>query len=333
MVVKKDIFKILDRKYIQSLLKKKKNVYFPSLKKKKILTVQIKKRMPDWVQESCLASYKIFFSGSITRTVWATAKIGESKKRTFETLNYLYNKELNKGFFRVPRPLDYIKEQNALFYQEAKGSSLELVLERNKVSPALFKKLAQFLFQIHSFRFQKNKAKTLKLNDYKKCLQELKKLTPFYRPFCPSPKKINFLKELDKGNHFIHGDFYPSNIVIGKNQIFLIDFDKAGKGNFLLDLLSFYFWFDLQKIQPLKLSSRETEKCRNAFLEHYCKLADLNFSEIKSKLKKFKVKIFLNCLHYVTFRASRGWKKIDQNLKNEFTLSFRNLLTKINRSL
>jgi len=329
----KDIFKILEKKYIQNLFNKKKNIYFPFLKSKKILNIQVKKRMPEWVKESCLVSYKIFFSDSITKIVWATAKIGESKKRTFKVLSHLYNKGFNKGFFQAPRPLDYIKGQNALFYEEAEGNSLELILEKNKLPLELFKKLAEFLFQIHSSRFKKVKAKTLKIKDYKKCLKELKKMTPFCQSILPPLKKIIFLKELNEGNNFIHGDFYPSNIIIGKNKIFLIDFDKAGKGNFLLDLLSFYFWFDLQKIKPLKLSSKEIEKCRNVFLEHYCKLSNLNFPKIKLKLKKFKVKIFLNCLHYVTFRASRGWRKIDQNLKNEFTSSFKILLKKINQSL
>lgn len=331
--MKKDIFKILERKYIQNLFERKKNIYFPLLKEKKILNIRIKKKTPDWVKESCLVSYKIFFSGSLTKTVWATAKIGESKKRNFKVLNYLYNKGFNKGFFQVPRPLDYIREQNALFYEEAKGVSLELILEREKLPLELFEKLAGLLFQIHSSGFKKNKVRTLGLEDYKKCLKELKKMVPSYQSIFPSLKKINFLKELNKGNHFIHGDLYPSNIVIGRKQIFLIDFDKTGRGNFLLDLLSFYFWFDLQRMKPLKLSPKEIEKCRNTFLKHYCELSNLDFPEIKSRLKKFKVKIFFNCLHYVTYRASRGWKKIDQKLKNEFALSFETLLKKINHSL
>lgn len=333
MVVKKDIFKILEKKYVEKLLQKKKNLYFPFLKNKKILNIQIEKKTPGWVKESCLARYKIFFSDSSTKTVWATAKIGESKKRTFEVLNHLYSQGFDQGFFQVPQPLDYLKQQNALFYRGAKGNSLQLLLEKKKLPLRLFRKLAEFLFQIHSQGFKKVKAKNLKLKDYKQCLSKLKELTPFYRSRCPSPKKINFLKELEKGNNFIHGDFYPSNIIIGQNQIFLIDFDKAGKGNFLLDLLSFYFWFELPRIKSFQLSPREIQKRREVFLRHYCQLANLNFPEIKSELKRFKAKIFLNCLHYVVFRALRGWGKIDQKLKKEFILSLGTLLKKTNQSL
>lgn len=331
--MKKEIFKILEKKYVLDLFKKKKNAYFPLLKNKKITKIEIEKKTAEWVKESCLARYKIFFSDSSLKIVWATSKIGESKKRTFETLNHLYSEGFGKGFFRVYRPLDYKKEQNALFYEEAKGKSLELLLEKKKLTPIFFRKIAELLFRAHSSSFKKNKAKNLKLKDYKKCFKELRKLAPFYRSIIPSSKKIAFLEKLDEGDCFIHGDFYPSNTVIDRNRIFLIDFDKAGKGNFLLDLVSFYFWFDLPKIQPLKLTPKEIEKCRNAFLEHYCRISNLNFPEIKSQLKKFKIKTFLNCLHYVTFRASRGWKKIDKKLKDEFTLSFKNLLKKINQFL
>jgi len=332
MVMTKDVFKILEKKYVQNLFERKKNFYFPSLKNKKILKVQIKKKTPDWVKESCLASYKISFSDSTTKVVWATAKIGESKKRAFETLNHLYNKRFNKGFFQVPRPLDYIREPNAFFYQEVKGDSLELLLEKKKLAPVLFKRLAEFLFQIHSLDFKGIKARTLGIKDYKECFEELKKLTPSCRSLPPPLKKITFLEKLNKGDCFVHGDFYPSNIIIGQNKLFLIDFDKAGKGNFLLDLLSFYFWFDLPKIKPLKLSSEEIRKYRDTFLMHYCQLSNLNFPEIKAQLKKFKIKIFLNCLHYVTFRALRGWRQIDQNLRSEFTKTFKILLKKINQS-
>jgi len=324
------IFKILDKNYIEKLFEKKKNIYFPSLKNKKILDIRIKKRTPDWMKESCLASYEVVFSDSTKKVIWATAKIGESKKKAFKVLNYLYNNGFNKGTFQVRKPLDYIKEINALFYEEVKGTPLELILEKKKLPLRLFRKLAEFLFRLHSLKLRKSKAKILKLKDYRECFRELKRLTPIYQPLFPSFKKIAFLKKLQKGNYLLHGDFYPSNIIIRKNKLFLIDFDKAGEGNFLIDLLAFYFWFELPKIKPLKMAPREIEERRDVFLEHYCKLSNLNFQGIKMDLKKFKVKILLDCLHYVTFRASQGWKKIDKKLKSEFRNSIKIILKKMN---
>jgi Ser/Thr protein kinase RdoA (MazF antagonist) len=180
---------------------------------------------------------------------------------------------------------------------------------------------------------RKIKAKILKLKDYKECFRELKRLTPIYRPFFPSLKEIAFLKKLQEGNYLLHGDFYPSNIIIRKNKLFLIDFDKAGEGNFLIDLLAFYFWFELPKIKPLKMTLREIEECRDVFLKHYCKFSNFNLQRIKRDLKKFKVKIFLDCLHYVTFRAVRGWRKINEKLKNEFRNSIKTILEKINECI
>lgn len=325
----KKVFKILDKSYIQKLFETKKGLYFPSLKNKKILTITIKKKSPDWVKEACLAKYQITFSNSIKKIVWATAKIEESKKKAFEILNYLYKKGFNKGTFQVPRPLDYISDLNSLFYEEVKGKSLQLILEKKKLPPRVFEKLAEFLFRLHSLKLKKFKVTILRLKDYKECFSELKKIIPSYQKLFPPFEKINFLKKLEKGNHFLHGDFYPSNIIVDKKNISLIDFDKSGRGNFLNDLLSFYFWFELPKIKPLKMTWKEIEECRVRFLKKYCQLARLDFKKIKNELEKFKSKIFLNCLHYVTFRAVRGWKKIDPSLKNEFKRSLKTLLEKI----
>jgi len=329
----KNIFKILEKEYIEKIFKEKKNFYFPSLKNAKITSLEIKKESPDWVKESCLASYKLIFSNGSKKNIWSTAKIGESKEKAFQILSYLYSNGFNKGFFQVQRPLDFIKEINAFFYEKAEGVPLNLILEKRKPSTKLFKKISEFLFKIHSLKFKKFKPKMLKLKDYEECFRELKNLVPQFHQLIPSLKKIIFLEKLREGNYFIHGDFYPSNIIVGKNKLFLIDFDKAGRGNFLIDLLSFYFWFDLPKIKPLKLSLNETEDYKNEFLENYCKLSHLNLKEVKSQLEKFKAKIFLDCLHYVTFRACRGWKKIDEKLRGRFTESIKILLEKINEIL
>lgn len=332
----KKIFKILEQNYIKDIFEKKKEIYFPSLRNKKIIKIEIKKESPKWAKNSCLASYKIFFSNSNFKTIRGTAHIDGSKERSFKILKFLYQKNPQPDLFEIPKPLDYLRETKTLLYEEIEGISLSLLLEkkRTKSIEKIFEKISHFLFFLHSNKEIKKKVKSLTLKDYRKTFWQIKKIFPEFLFLIPPLKKISFLKELERPSDFLHGDFYPSNVIITKkNKIGVIDFDKSGRGHFFIDLSSFFYWFDLPKIKPLKFSEKEIEKLRELFLKSYCQKRNLDFLKIKEELEKVKVKTFLDCLHYVTILSYYGWKKIDQKLKEEFRESTKNILIKIKKSL
>lgn len=326
-----EIYKILDKNYIKRVFEKKKDFYFPSLKDKKIIDLQIKKDSPAWAENSCLARYKIIFSDSTHKIIRGASHVDGSKKRSFKILNALYQRSLMGNFFKIPKPLDYLEKTKTLLYEETEGMSLSLLLEKRKpeLIENIFEKIAQFLFSLHSIEVTKSRAKMFSLRDYGKIFWQIKKILPEFSQLILPLKKIAFLEKLKKPSTFLHGDFYPSNIIIDEDKIALIDFDKAGRGSFFVDLLSFIYWFDLPKIQSLKLSLREIEKIKGVFLKNYCQLARLDFLKTKKELEKFKLKIFLDCLHHVTILAYYGWEKIDKNLKREFKESLEFLLRKI----
>lgn len=327
----KNIFKILDKNYIKKLFEKKKEIYFPLQKKKEIVEIEIKKESPDWAENSCLARYLIKFSDSTSKAIRAAAHVDGSKKRSFKILNSLYQKSLTKNFFKIPRPLDYLEEVKAILYEEIEGIPLSLLLEKRKPKSIekIFKNIAQFLFSLHSTKERQLRVKMFGISEYQEIFWQIKKILPEFSNLIPSRKKIDFLRKLKTPLTFLHGDFYPSNIIIKGNEIALIDFDKAGLGSFYVDLLSFIYWFELPKIKPLKISKKEIEKLREIFLKKYCQLGKLNFLKTKKELEKLKIKVFLDCLHYVTVLAYHGWKKINLKLKEEFRESVNLLLNKI----
>lgn len=326
----KEIFKILEKEYIKKIFEKKKDFYFPDFKKQKIVDLLIKKESPDWAKNSCLAEYKILFSDGRFKFVRATAHINGSKKRSFEIMKYLYQKSLSGNFFQIPRPLDYLEKTKTLLYEKVEGVPLSILLEtkKQKLNELMFGKLAEFLFLLHSIKGIKYRVKTFGKEDYKLIFWQIKKILPEFSKLIPSLKKIAFLEKLKKPIAFLHGDFYPSNIIFGE-KISLIDFDKSGRGSPFLDLLAFIYWFELPKIKPLKLSFGEIEKIKEIFLEKYCYLSKINFFKAKKELEKFKIKIFLDCLHYVTILAYHGWEKVDKQLKEEFRESVKKILEKI----
>jgi hypothetical protein len=329
------IFKILEKDYIKKFFEKKRGLYFPSLKNKKIVDIQIKKESPDWAENSCLAKYKIFFSNSNSKTIRGTSHIDGSRERSFKILKFLYQKNPQPDLFEIPRPLDYLKETKTLLYEEVEGTPLSLLLEkeRTKSIEKIFEKTAYFLSFLHSIKGIRGKAKFLTLKDYRKTFWQIKKIFPEFSSLIPPLKKISFLESLKKPSDFLHGDFYPSNVIVNENKIGIIDFDKSGRGHFFADLSSFVYWFDLPKIKPIKFSEKEIKKFREIFLKIYCQKKNLDFLKTREKLEKFKVKTFLDCLHYVTILSYYGWKKIDKKLKGQFRGSTKNILKKIKNSL
>lgn len=325
------IEKILDKKYILRTFKRKGALYFPSLKDKNILEVEIARSSPPWMKESCSARYKITFSNKSHKILRATAYFDGSKRRVFKLMKGIYSKVFNKGKFLIPRPLDYLKESEAFLYEEVEGESLASILGKGKPPNSVFEDMAKFLSKLHSLKGPKNKALILSLEDYKRAFKRIKKIIPSLEKYFIPLKKIAFLRNLKKGNYFLHADLYPGNVVLGKNKIFFIDFDKAGRGSFLVDLVPVCFSLEFPKsIWSLNLKPNESKELQNVFLKTYCKNRDLSFLKVKNQLDKLKIKVFLDALHFVTGFAYNSWKIIDKNAKEKFKSDLTTLLRKIN---
>jgi len=335
MKMAKKIEKILEKNYIQKIFKKKVDFYFPQLKSKKISDIEIERVSPVWAKKTCLARYKIIFFDSSKKIIRASAKTDGSKKRTFEIMKYLYENGFGKGKFRIRKPLDYIDEVGALFYEEANGLPLSLILERGKFSFEIFKDIAELLFKIHSFDGKiKRKAFVLGLAQYKKIFTKIKDLMPDISNYVISEKEIEFINELKNDWGFIHGDFYPGNILVAKNKITVIDFDKAGKGLELLDAAAFYASLEFPKsLWPLNLSQKERKLAQDIFLRRYCQLNNLNLQKTKVKLNNFLIKIFLDAIYFSGILLFDGWKEIDEKVKRDFSNKIKDLFLKVREYL
>jgi thiamine kinase-like enzyme len=336
MKMAKKIEKILEKNYIKKIFKKRIDFYFPQLKSKKISDIEIERISPVWTKKTCLARYEIIFFDSSKKIIRASANIDNSKKRTFKIMKYLYENGFNKGKFQVPKPLDYIDEVGALFYKEADGLPLALLMEKYETPPLVFEDLAQFLFKLHSFDSEiKERAIIFNLGHYRKIFKKIKKFFPKISPYIIPENKISFVDKLNKSLGFLHGDFYPGNILIDqKGEITIIDFDRSGVGPSFLDIASLSASLDFPKsVWPISVSKKLKLDWKEEFLRKYCQLSDFDFEKITRQLNKFLIKIYLDQVYFLSAFIFEGWNEIDLKTKNEFSKKIKDLFLKIKKYL
>jgi len=331
--MKKKIERILNEDYVYKIFKEKKDFYFPSLKKRGIVDIAIKRVSPDWMKKSCLARYKITFSDSSQKIVRATAHIDDSKAHVYEIMRKLHSNGFDKRKFQIPKPLDYLKETKVLLYEEVHGTPLALAIEKNKAPLKVIENTAKFLARLHAFKKIKSPAIILNKKDYQRAFRRIKKILPSYEKYFIPLETMPFIDELKRKDSFIHGDLYSGNIIISEDKTFFIDLDKAGKGPLFIDIAPLYFSLEFPKIiWSINLPSKKIKEVQKVFLENYCLSRKLSFTETKKELEKFKPKIFLDALHFVSGFAYHGWPKVDDKAKNGFSIKLKELLIKINEA-
>jgi len=331
----KDIFQAVNPSYIQKLFKRKKNTYFPSFKKYKIKDIKIEKVSPDWAKETCLVKYVVFFNNNKKKILRGTAKKLKSKKPVWEVMSYLNKKVFLKGNLQIAKPIDFLKDINLLIYEEASGTPLAEIIEKENLSVVKknLKKTALWLTKLHNATPKKEnlpKALFLKKKGYVEIMKVAKDLLPRVKNFLIPPNKLNFV---DKIWYFkktvIHNDLYSGNIIINPKYFFVIDFDRFGFGPPLMDVATIYGSLEFPKeVWPNKLNSKNIKDLQKLLLTTYCKLNKLNYQETLKEIKPFLSKIFLDQIHYYTAFTAKGWKFMNKKEKAAYTNKIKKLLLK-----
>lgn len=328
--------KILKESYIRKIFEQRKGIYFPSFKNKKISKIEIEKTSPAWAQRTCLVRYKIFFSDDSFKIIRGTAKVNGSKKWSYKIMKFLYENGFGKGKFQVPKPLDYIDEIGLFIYEDEPGLPFSLILETGDLSQINngLKNIALWLRKLHSFKNQNfKKAVFPKKAGYLKVFEKIKKFLPKLKNDLNSLPELSFIDQDWKENKYlIHNDFYPSNIVISKNKIYGIDFDRAGQGPYLMDLASIYASLEFpKKVWPLNLSEVQIKKLQDTFLKKYCQLNSLDVKKTKKELNKFLIKVFLDRIYFSALFLFDGWNEMDQKTKIHIVSQMKTLFLKIKK--
>ncbi len=326
-----------NKKFIENLFWAKKNSYFPKKAKEKIKKIEIEKKSPNWAKEGILLRYKVHL-GDEKIIIRGTSKLNESKKNAWLVMNYLYKNGFAKGKFQVAKPLDYIKEINLLLYKEAKGQTFSEIMangEREKIFLSI-KNIAGWLAAFHSL-----KTKGMPINN--KCRREnnsnvllaAKSLFPALKQkILTTEKMLALKKKAPFGKTIIHNDFYPNNIIINKNRVLVIDFDKSCIGQYMNDLATITAVFNLpDQLWKINLRQKNKEKAKKIFLEEYASKSGEAKEKIISNIGPYLFDVYLRQLNYYIKFAQKSFPYINKQGKASFGKKVEMILDIIKRQV
>lgn len=230
-------------------------------------------------------------------------------KKAYNSLCYYYSHGFNQGFARVPRPLTYIDDLDAMFYENITGSTfMNDVYFKDSDLLQKIKLVALTLKRIHSLPIPEF---NITHSDWQAEESSLKKDFPEIANRLSSIKE-NIFVELSKNSSrsFCHGDFKPNNLIISDGIVYIIDFGSTDVTNKELDIASFLIQFqaDLNKNKIDSIFSA----LKNEFLKTY------------GDYDENKLKLYLGLLSIVLLEFSYSFPDFEDS-KNKI-IFFNNLV-------
>lgn len=296
--IKQYMDKLLDQDFIAVLFNQRLNKFYPDFKQVDSLIFHPYKRHVGKTSMIMVVEYVLSYltidEKIKTISLFSSAHSDGSRTRSFYGQSYLYDHGFDQGNFLVGRPLFYLDEQFAFFYEAVLGRTFRKVMQEkpDQDFSVILDLAARWVKKMHdcpidkenkfvSFDFSEMSPKPQRfLDDMTKVYPELGKRldSTFHR--LADLKKKNF-------NTFpvsiIHGDYHPENIIVKKSEpdkIKVIDFTDLSLGDPMVDLGSFIQQIDFMGFECL--SRANINKYKTIFLEYYFnkKFEDIDINDL-----------------------------------------------------
>ena len=223
--------------------------------------------------------------------------LGKARARGLDARTYRLGKILwDSGFnhqsidgISVPRPIGVIPELNMWFQKRVSGTLATQLIEKER-NTGLAKRIAEAIHKVHRLEFAPRRRHTMQ--DELRILHErLPLLTETHPQWTSRLNKI--LAACDRIGATIteveptciHRDFYPDQVLVSGDWLYLIDFDLFCLGDPALDAGNFLGHVTEQSLRnlgnPAVLAAWE-----NAFVEHFI---DLNGEYLRHNIQVYKM--------------------------------------------
>lgn len=323
---------LLDENFIKNFFEGNLKIFFPEAKKinkiNKVFYKDLREKESYTLVIEFILDLKLKDNKLIKKSVFGIAHSKEYKNKALYYIEVLYKNGFNQGLYKVPRPLIYIPEIRASFYEGVKGQTLLYYLKHKeyfKIESGL-KDAARWLSCLHNFEIKKFESLQLsikKIGDnhppIAQVLKDIKKdYVKLYQSFYPLYKQvIEYEKKLINKEFFkvIYGDYHPENIIIprySRQGVTVIDFNDLGLGNWYSDVGAF-----LEQVEFMSNKYMPKEKGKlwqNIFLDEYIRINNFNLTSLEwQKINLYSLWTCLRNIIYYYYKCDPDqviWKLI-----------------------
>ncbi|MBU1202578.1 aminoglycoside phosphotransferase family protein [Patescibacteria group bacterium] len=282
---KAKIARLVDHDFVEGIFRQHLPKYYPDFKTMLSISSDPYKRHLGVTSAVFVVEFKIKYLDKHGKTknldIFASAHSDGSRKGAYQKTKALYKHGFDKGQFRVTKPLFFLSEQKAFFYESSPGRSFFYFFTENPkadLSHSL-KLIAGWAKKLHQTEFKAN---------FKWPIFDIYDMVPspnhFVGDFLLTDKRQGKLvdklvkdmaktkKAYDKTikKTIIYGDYHPENVVIKSleaKDLEMIDFTDIALGDPMMDLGTFLQQLDFMGHNFL--SRKEMNEYKKYFVESY----------------------------------------------------------------
>ncbi|PIR06617.1 MAG: hypothetical protein COV55_03780 [Candidatus Komeilibacteria bacterium CG11_big_fil_rev_8_21_14_0_20_36_20] len=290
---KQQIAKLVERKFIEATLKERLPEYYPDFECLKKLTLDPYKRHLGVTSAVFVVEYKIEYLNKKGENklldLFASAHSDGSRQAAYKKTTFLYQYGFNQGQYKVTRPLFFLPEQEAFFYEASIGRSLFNFFTQSPeedLRPA-FSLVVGWMKKLHNFNPRDFDWPVFRISTMIPLPEKF--IKDFYNDNQQQGQIVDELfQQMQKDeNRFnktikktlIYGDNHPENIIIRDlkaDYLEMIDFTDVALGDPMIDLGTFLQQFDFMGHNFI--SREKMNDYKTFFVENYFQQS---FSQIK----------------------------------------------------
>jgi len=283
---KNKISKLLESDFIAELLKNRLPQYYPDFGAIQKIESKIYKKYIGKTRVFFVIGFDIVYtakdSGHINAIkIFASAHTDGSRKKASDNAERLYSNGFSSGKYQVTRPLFYLPEQSAFFYEASVGSSFLSFLEKDphRDFKPILQLAAGWIKKLHSTdladKYEWEKFDVMKISplprlfgdDFFEKYQEYGELVLW---LIDEMKKLKASFDESTSQVVIYGDYHPQNVIITKldaDTMKMIDFTDVCVGDPMADIGVFVQQFEFMTHHYY--TDVEADKYKKLFIEYY----------------------------------------------------------------
>lgn len=283
---KQAIAKLLDQDFVSQVLRQKLPQYYPDLVQITEINLRTHKKHFGTVGAVLVIEYQLKYTDQRGQKkplgVFSSAHSDGSRKGAYQKNKYLYAGGFKTGRFRVTRPLFYLSEQYAYFYQASPGHRLVSFFRKDPRADLrpVFGLVAGWIKKLHSLDYSKSSLAwpvfTIEqmfprpenfIADFYGESEELGKVV---QRIYEGVLKLEQVREKKIKKTLIYGDNHPENVIIqglATRHLEMIDFTDVAIGDPMADLGAFLQQFDFMAHNYI--SREQMNKYKITLVEDY----------------------------------------------------------------